>query len=60
MFNLIVLIVMAVMAACIAVMQWATGNRYRDTLWAWMCAYWVLQLIKNIVDIVPQIFLLNP
>lgn len=54
MIDIIILIIMTVAAACIAVMQWAAGNRYRDTLWAWMCGYWFLQVIRDIMEIISK------
>lgn len=50
--NLIITIltvILSVVAACIAVIEWATKNPYKRTLWAWISCYWILQLIRELL-----------
>lgn len=51
MINLIITIILAVMAACIAVLEWLTNSRNRGITWGWITAFWLLISIKEILTI---------
>lgn len=49
--SAILVLILALIAAAVSVMQWVNGKRNHSVMWAFIVAYWVVLTIKNVCDL---------